>query len=161
MRYTIWLILALIFLACNNEDATVTDSPGDTILSEEDIVMPPAPLPWVAQYDTTKNEFFLKQQRTVSPDSISAENLIADLNAFWDQVELQFVKISNDTLYVAIPNSDYLGSQMGSAGAASYMASTTYNLTEIKGIQYVNYDMQTGDHVSPGTFSRKSFENFR
>ena len=161
MRYTIWMILALVFLACNNEDATVPDSPGDTILSEEDIVMPPAPLPWIAEYDTVKNEFFLKQQRTVSPDSVSAENLITDLNAFWDQVKLQFVKISNDTLYVAIPNSDYLGSQMGSAGATSYMASTTYNLTEIKGINYVNYDMPTGDHVSPGTFSRKSFENFR
>jgi hypothetical protein len=161
MRNITWLILAILFLSCNNDDAAAPGSPADTIMAEEDIVMPPAPLPWVAEYDTTKNEFFLKQQRTVSPDSVSAEKLINDLNAFWDQVKLQFVKISHDTLYVAIPNSDYLGSQMGSAGAASYMASTTYNLTEIKGIQYVNYDMPTGDHVSPGTFSRKSFENFR
>jgi hypothetical protein len=41
------------------------------------------------------------------------------------------------------------------------MASTTYNLTELKGIKYVNYNMQAGDHVSPGTYSRKSFENYR
>jgi hypothetical protein len=41
------------------------------------------------------------------------------------------------------------------------MASTTYSLTELKGIKYVNYTMQAGDHVSPGTYSRKSFENYR
>jgi hypothetical protein len=39
--------------------------------------------------------------------------------------------------------------------------STTYNLTELKGIKFVSYNMQAGDHVSPGTYSRKSFENYR
>ncbi len=79
----------------------------------------------------------------------------------WENVKLVLVKTSNDTLYVSIPDSEFLGQQMGSAGAQAYMASTTYNLTELKNIKYVNYDMEAGDHVSPGIYSRKSFENYR
>ena len=140
---------------------TVEEPASDTILNEEDIAMPRAPLPWVSDFDTVKNEFYLKQQRKVDSAAVSAESLIADLNAAWENVQLQFVKISNDTIYVAIPDSEVLGQQMGSAGAQAYMASTTYNLTELPGVTYVNYNMKAGDHASPGTFSRKSFENYQ
>ncbi len=161
MRNKLWLAGIFFFVACNNDASVENEASGDTIFSEEEIVMPPAPLPWVSEFDTVKNEFYLKQQRTVAPDSLTAESLISDLNASWENVKLQFVKISNDTIYVSIPESEFLGQQMGSAGAAAYLSSTTYNLTELKGIKYVNYNMKAGDHASPGTFSRKSFENYR
>lgn len=161
MRNTIWFLVLLLFVACTNED-TVVDSPGDTVITaEDDIILPPEPLPWISDFDTVKNEFFLRQQRQVNPDSLYAENIINDINAAWDGVKLQYVRTSNDTIYVSIPDNAFLGQQMGSAGAQSYMASTTYNLTELKGIRYVNYAMPVGDHVSPGTYSRKSFENYR
>ena len=76
-------------------------------------------------------------------------------------IKLVLIKTSNDTLYVSIPDSEFLGQRMGSAGAQAYMASTTYNLTELKNIKYVNFDMEAGDHASPGTYSRESFENYR
>jgi hypothetical protein len=150
----------IFFVACNN-NAPVNEPEGDSIITEEEISMPREPLPWVSDFDTVKNEFYLKQQRKVETGSVSAESIINDLNAAWDNVKLQFVKISNDTIYVSIPDSEILGQQMGSAGAQAYMASTTYNLTELPGIKFVNYDMKMGDHVSPGTFSRKSFENYQ
>lgn len=151
----------LIFISCNNEVEVEKENVEDTIMTDEISLFPPDRLLWISDFDTTKNEFYLKQQRTVSPDSLTATALINDLNAAWENVKLVLVKTSNDTLYVSIPDSEFLGQQMGSAGAQAYMASTTYNLTELKGIKYVNYNMQAGDHVSPGTFSRKSFENYR
>jgi hypothetical protein len=155
-------LLGIIFLmaACNN-DAPGEDKVVDTILSEEEAIPAPDRLLWVSDFDTVKNESYLRKQRTVNPDSLTAASLVADLNAAWENVKLVLVKTSNDTLYVSIPESEYLGQQMGSAGAQAYMASTTYNLTELKGINYVNYSMQPGDHASPGTYSRKSFENYR
>ena len=148
-------------LSCNNESPADKENVEDTIMTGDASLFAPDRLPWVSDFDTLKNEFYLKQQRTVNPDSLTAENLINNLNAAWENVKLVLVKTSNDTLYVSIPDSDFLGQQMGSAGAQAYMASTTYNLTELKSIRYVNYDMPAGDHVSPGTYSRKSFENYR
>lgn len=150
----------IFFLSCNNEAPVDNESVEDTVITE-DALFAPDRLLWVSEFDTTKNEFYLKRQRTVDPDSLTAANLINDLNAAWENVKLVLVKTSNDTLYVSIPDSEFLGQRMGSAGAQAYMASTTYNLTELKNIKYVNYNMQSGDHVSPGTYSRESFENYR
>lgn len=161
MKNKLWLVIMVIIAACNNEATVDSEESADTIVAQEEFELAPQPLPWVSDFDTVKNEFFLKQQRTVQTDSISVESLISDINAAWENVKLRFVRISNDTIYVSIPDSDYLGQQMGSAGSAAYIASTTYNLTELKGVNYVYYDLKTGDHISPGTFSRKSFENYR
>jgi hypothetical protein len=158
------LILAIIFIvSCNNEAPSDNKNAEDSLLTDTEVSLSSAErlLPWVSDFDTIKNEFYLKQQRKVNPDSLTAAILVNDLNAEWENIKLVLVKASNDTLYVSIPDSDFLGQQMGSAGAQAYMASTTYNLTELKGIKYVNYNMQAGDHVSPGTYSRKSFENYR
>lgn len=160
MRNNLLIFGILLILSCNNDAPAEKENIEDTILIGSDASTRRL-LPWISDFDTIKNEFYLKQQRTVNPDSLTAENLIADLNAEWENIKLVLVKTSNDTLYVSIPDSDFLGQQMGSAGAQAYMASTTYNLTELKGIKYVNYNMQAGDHVSPGTYSRKSFENYR
>ena len=163
MRNNLLLPGILFILSCNNEAPSDNKNAEDSILTDSEISLssPDRLLPWVSDFDTIKNEFYLKQQRKVNPDSLTAASLVNDLNAEWENIKLVLVKASNDTLYVSIPDSDFLGQQMGSAGAQAYMASTTYNLTELKGIKYVNYDMQVGDHVSPGTYSRKSFENYR
>ncbi|MFC0773097.1 hypothetical protein [Terrimonas alba] len=158
----ILLYTGMVFLlACNNEGSE-REIPSDTVIvAEETPASAPDRLLWISDYDTVKNQFYLKQQRTINADTLTAASLINDLNAAWENVKLVFVKTSNDTLYVAIPDSKFLGQQMGSAGAQAYMASTTFSLTELKGIRYVNYDMPSGDHISAGTFSRKDFENYR
>ncbi|MGZ8542169.1 MAG: hypothetical protein ACXWV6_16070 [Chitinophagaceae bacterium] len=162
MRKHLLIIGICLFISCNNETAVEKENMKDTILAEDDsALLSPGLLPWVPDYDTIKNEFYLKQQGKVDPGSLTVTDLIDDLNAEWENIKLVFVKSSNDTLYVSIPDSEYLGQQMGSAGAQAYLASTTYNLTELKGIKYINYNMQSGDHVAPGIYSRKTFENYR
>jgi hypothetical protein len=162
MRNKLWIAGILFFIACNNNDATTDSDNEDTVVADDGAnLAPPDRLIWISDFDTVTGEFYLKQQRTINTDTLNPATMINDLNAAWDDIKLVLVKVSGDTLYVSIPDSEYLGQQMGSAGAQSYMASTTYNLTELKGIKYITYDMQPGDHASPGTFSRKSFENYR
>jgi len=94
-------------------------------------------------------------------DTMSAKNLIQIINANYDSIYLDYVKISHDTVYVHIPHSEMLTERIGSTGADMYMASTTWSLTELKNIKYVNYDFEEGDHASPGVYSRNNFKNFQ
>lgn len=160
MQKTIFLLLSLaVIIACNNNASTENPS-EDSLLSEEEL-MPEERLAWITVYDSLKNSYVLQQQRQVNADKLTPEALISDINATWENVKLEFRKISHDTLYVAIPQSDYLTQQMGSAGSSEYFATTTYNLTELKGIRFVHYDFKEGDHAQPGTYSRDSFKEFR
>jgi hypothetical protein len=163
IKYRVILLSSFItfLLSCNNSnDKSTVDLPEDSIEVVEDL-SPEERLIWISDYDTAKGEFFLKQQRTVNTDTLKAENVITDINAAWENIKLVYQKISNDTLYVAIPESDYLTQRMGSTGASGYMAAATYSLTEIKGVKFVHYNFEEGDHLSPGTFSRDDFKNFR
>ena len=160
MQKTILLLLSLsVLIACNNNAST--DKPADdTLLAEEELI-PEERLAWITVYDSVKNNYVLKQQRQVNAETLAPEAVISDINATWEHVKLEFKKISNDTLYVAIPQSDYLTQQMGSAGSSEYFATSTYNLTELKGIRFVNYDFKQGDHAQPGTYSRNNFKEFQ
>ncbi len=163
MRFTTLLLLAgiTIFFSCKN-DSSPKDTEEDTLAGEETIILTPEERPlWVADYDTAKHEFYLKQQRQVNADTLKAENLLADINAAWPEIRLAFKKISRDTLYITIPESEFLTQRMGSSGSTAYIAGVTYTLTELKGIRYVNYDFEEGEHFTPGTYSRDDFKDFR
>lgn len=155
------LLLAGIFLlfSCNNTSDTPT-SDKDSLDDEEMVLELEERLIWVTGYDTTKAEFFLKQQRQINADSLKPEDIIQTVNEAWQDVKMVFRKISHDTLYVAIPQSEFLTGRMGSSGATEYLVSATYNLTEIKNIRYVNYDFKEGDHLTPGTYTRNDFKDF-
>jgi hypothetical protein len=155
------LFIAVLFLfACNNDnsDKEIVD---DTTAVEEEILSPEEKLLWIADYDTVKAEFFMRQQRKIAIDSLAPIDIINDINGAWENIKLQFEKTSNDTIYVSIPNSVHLTERMGSSGAAGYIASATYSLTELKGIRFVNYKFKEGDHLAPGTYSRESFKDFK
>lgn len=160
MQKTILLILSLsIIVACNNNAST--DKPEGDSLTAEELMAPEERISWVTVYDSIKNSYILKQQRQTDAAVLTPESVISDINATTENVKLEFRKTSNDTLYVAIPASDYLTQQMGSAGSSEYFATATFNLTELKGIRFVNYDFKAGDHAQPGTYGRNSFKDFQ
>ena len=165
MRNILLLSALVLLFSCNNESSTDQASNEDTIYLKTDTITSSLEAPvkitnlvWSASYDSARQKVVLKRQRTINPDTLTAEKLITDINNAWDDVKLQFKKVSHDTLYVAIPQSEVLTQQMGSSGAYSYISSTTYTLTELKNIHFVNYDFQEGDHLSPGTMKRKDFQ---
>ncbi|HET9429906.1 MAG TPA: hypothetical protein VFO70_01960 [Chitinophagaceae bacterium] len=159
MNKILSLVIALGFLSCNNE-ASKEDVTEDTII-EEAFLSPQDKLLWISDFDTMTGDFVLKHQRQLPAEEIGVQSLIDDINAAWENIRLEFRKLSGDTIYVAIPDSKYLTQQMGSAGAGGYIASVTFNLTELKNIRFVNYDFEEGDHLAPGTFSREDFKNYR
>ena len=95
----------------------------------------------------------------VNPDTLTPEKLIYLINKYRVQgkIILDFVKVSRDTIYVAIKESTYLTQNMGTTGADDYISTTVYTLTELKNIKYVSFNFSEGDHARPGTYSRQYY----
>ncbi len=129
----------------------VSDAEADTAL-----VIKNAPSVWSADFEEATNTYKIHKPVNSRLDTLSAKNLVSLVNR--DSIHVDFIKTSHDTLYVSIPNSEYLTQRIGSTGAENFMATTTFTLTEMKGIKYVNYKFQEGDHASPGVYSRKDFK---
>ncbi len=161
------LLSLLVFLfSCNNQDSNDDVAAGDTTFINVESANPSIENPvqfknlvWLPVFDSVKGDVVLKQQRKVSPDTLTADKLIKEINASWEGIKLEFRKISHDTIYVAIPESSVLTQQMGSSGAYSYVSSTTFILTELQHIKFVNYNFVEGDHLAPGTMKRADFKN--
>jgi hypothetical protein len=156
----------LFLFSCNNPGADNEAASADTsfieqdsaLVSNEENPMQFKNLVWVGVFDSAKQDIELKQQRLVNPDTLTATKLISEINAAWDGIKLEFRKISNDTLYVAIPKALYLHNKWEAAEHTVIIASTTFTLTELKQIKFVTYDFEEGDHLSPGTMKRSDFK---
>jgi hypothetical protein len=163
----LFILSGLVFIfSCNsntqNDEVVTTDSSyiiTDTSSTGIENPVQFKNLIWLPVFDSTGGDILLKQQRPVNADTLTAEKLIKEINGSWDAIKLEFRKISNDTLYVAIPESTMLTQQMGSSGANGYMYSTTFILTELPHVKFVNFDFLEGDHLAPGTYKRGDFSN--
>jgi hypothetical protein len=165
MRSLLIVFLLLFLFSCNNTADDYTTETKDSIFIQSDSTNGNIEFPgklknliWLPIFDSGSNDILMKQQRKVNSDTLTANKLIEEINASWNGIELVFRRISNDTIYVSIPASDVLTKQIGSSGAYSYISSTTYSLTELKNIQFVNYDFEEGDHLGPGTMKRTDFK---
>lgn len=166
MRNTFFLLMSIFLFSCNsnnsNEDIGTADTTFVTAEAPKSSFENPVPfknLVWSAVFDSAKGKVVLKQQRPVNADTLTADKLIKEINNSWEGIKLEFRKISHDTIYVAIPQSTVLTQEIGNSGAYSYMSSTTFILTELKNIKFVNYDFLEGDHSAPGTLKRADFKN--
>ena len=167
-------IIAGLFLSaligCSTNSTKEKDEPelviADTVYekvndAETDTasVIKNAPSIWSADFEEATNTYKIHKPVNSKLDTLSAQNLVALVN--WDSIHVDFIKISHDTMHVSIPNSKYLTQRIGSSGAENFMATTTFTLTEMKGIKYVNYKFTEGDHASPGVYSRKDFKDLQ
>ena len=115
---------------------------------------------WSSEWSTKKG-LLMKKTTPITEDSLTPFGLIQKLNNLYPEIRLGFIKISNDSIFVAIKKSKYLTQQMGSSGAEAYLAEVTYNLTELKDINFVDMRFTEGDHASPGTYTRTDFVQVR
>ena len=174
MKLVLFLIsssVILFLLSCNsgdkksNEndttDVEIADTVHDNSISPTDdsiLYVKNKSLLWNIDEDSG---YKLQKPKVSGIDTMTVQHIISLLNNNYDSIYLDYIKTSHDTVYVHIPNSEMLTERIGSTGAQMYMASTTYSLTELKGIKYVNYYFNEGDHASPGVYSRNSFKNFK
>ena len=111
---------------------------------------------WAADF-SGKTGFAMIRSRPIPADSLSAEKILQTLNETYPDIKLSFVRMSGDSLFIKTADGNYLANQSGSTGAESYLAEVTYNLTEIKGVNFVHIAFLKGNHASPGTYSRTDF----
>jgi hypothetical protein len=150
-NFKILLLVTLVFVSCNN----VSNENGTE--NNANVQQPVAPplfdsiTTWQFDSDT---DVPVKSGKKYF-DSLTAEKLVSFTST--DKVKLEFVKISQDTIFVRIKDSEFLSQRMGTTGARSFLSVATYMLTELKGIHYVNFDFTEGDHAVPGTYKRGEF----
>lgn len=149
------LILAIMLLIaackCNNDksDPTASDT---TILVIPDTLL---------VYEVNTESKTMKRFTEVPDSAFTATRVINGLNDKYSNIQLQFIKQSNDTLYISIPDNEFLGERMGSTGAASWFQDAVLNLTGVPGINYVNMGMEKRSHASPGVFSKENVKDFK
>ena len=160
-------IILFSFISCSS-NSTEQETPGveiaDTVFessnnsgSDSSLVIRNEPNIWSADFEKTTNSYKIHKPANSRLDTLSATGLVSLVDR--DSIKVNFIKTSHDTIYLSIPNSEYLTQRIGSTGAENFLATTTFTLTEMRGIKYVNFKFTEGDHASPGVYSRNSFKN--
>ena len=156
------LTILLVIFSCNTEQSGNNDNDDSVDLSEieseSSVVYDTSEAIWGFVLNQETEEFELKQLRSVDRNKLTGESIEKIINKSWPRIELKFIKISNDTAFISIPDSRAMTQQMGSAGAKSFMVSTTYSFTELPGIEFVSFDFEEGDHAVPGVYNRNSWD---
>ena len=153
-----FLIIVTVVSSCGNNKA---DEPA----AEEDTAIAPTHFIWQSTLNDSTGKLELVPLQPLASDSLQPEAVITGINkineetGYYSKVELVFLKTSTDTIYLKIPEANYLTQQMGSTGPRLFFAGVVYTLTGIPGINYVNFDFEEGDHAGPGTYSRLSFKD--
>lgn len=164
MKNIILLAVITAIISCNgNKDKETNISPkieeaadSSTTMQSNTIIEESKLYIWKADYDYTKI-----QNSSIQPSQINADSLIKGLNGLYENVLLQKEKISGDTIYTYITNSEYLTNQMGSTGAEVYIADAVLNLAEVPGVKYVSIKMKEGSHAQSGVWTKQNFEKYK
>lgn len=144
-------LICLLLISCGSNKA---DEP---IIEEDSLAA--VTYAWQASLNDSTGKLEMKKAEAAGLDSLSTASIIDYINKSDSSIHLDIIKTSNDTVYLKIPDAHYLTQQMGSTGPTLYLAGVVYNLTEIPGLHYVNFNFEEGDHASPGTFNRDSFKD--
>lgn len=161
---------AFFFSACNsNQNDTVKTPPeaetSDTVTTIENNTdsmktIVNRSMIWSVQ-PQGKNKEKLQAPDSIQLKTYSYSQLINLLNQNYPEIQMNFKKISHDTIYVKIPDSQNLTNQIGDTGAENFLASATFTLTELPNIHFVNIEMKSGDHAERGVYSRDDFKSLR
>lgn len=163
----VFIICSLFSCNSNNDqkeearNETVTDTLSSAVSSSDSMqTITNRSLIWSVDEESPGVDK-LRKPETANLDTFSSTHLIGLINKSFPDIHIDLVKISHDTMYIKIPDSKRLTQEIGDTGAENYMASTTYTLTELKNIKFINFMFTSGDHAEPGVYSRKDFGRLR
>ncbi len=170
MRYLSSVILLLMFFSCGTGNETVENSKSykensvalsDTskinkLISSVAISFKVEPKDTIHLWEFDYGKDLPLLSNEVYTDTVTPEKLVEFVS--FPDISLKLIRISHDTLFVEIKNSNVLTQQMGTTGAHAFMSTTTFILTELDGINYVDYYFPEGDHARPGTYSRRYYD---
>lgn len=148
MRFTIIILMALGLASCSDDDKMTDDTGyiiGDTVLA----------------WETNADSMIMKRDSTVPDTAITMTRTINGLNGKYPEVHIVFLRQSNDTAYTEVPDADYLGNQMGSAGALAWFADAVINITSVPGINYVSFKMDMQSHAASAVIGRDKYNDWK
>ena len=148
MRYTIIVLMALGLASCSDGDKRTDETGyiiGDTVLA----------------WDINVDSMIMKRDSTVPDTAITITRIINGLNGKYPEVHIDFLRQSNDTAYTRVPDADYLGNQMGSAGAMAWFADAVINITSVPGINYVSFEMDMQSHAASAIIGREKYNDWK
>lgn len=145
------LVFIMIFISsCKNKDQQV--------VNDSDIyATPDTILAWKINADS----MILTRDISIPDSIVTIQRIINGLNAKYPAVQIIFVKQSDDTVYIAVPDAAYLGEQMGNAGAAEWYADAVINLTSVPGIDFVSFQMDLHSHASSGVIGSNQYYKWK
>jgi hypothetical protein len=91
---------------------------------------------------------------------LNADSIISGLNQRNENIKLEKIRQTGDTLFLRIKDAEFLNTEMGTSGAQQYFCDVILNLTEVKGINFVYFDFIEGDHASPGLYGKDLVADF-
>jgi hypothetical protein len=148
MRFIFLAAVVFLLATCTNNDREILEpeiSVGDTILV----------------WETNADSMIMVRDRTVPDSAITINRIINGLNEKYPEIHIDLVKRSGDTAYIDIPNGEYLGNQMGSAGASAWFADATINITSVSGINYVSFRMDIFSHAGSTVIGSNEYKNWK
>ena len=161
MKRISFLVLAITFIvSCKTKQSekqvSNIDTANFTTKTDTSNIKSDSHFFWTSELDQEKG-LVMKRTTPISIDLLTVAYMINMLNELYPEVKLIFIKRSNDSIFIKIPDNTYLTRQMGTSGAEAYLSEVIYNLTEINGINFVQVRFKKGDHATPGTYSRTDF----
>lgn len=155
-----FIILSMIVISCNSkkeeEKPVFADSANVIIKTDSASVKTDTHYFWISALEAGKG-LVMKKDSPIPSDSLSSDLMIGRLNSLYPEIKLEFLKTSGDSIFLKISKSNYLTQKMGTSGAEAYLGEVTYNLTELRNVNFVDIRFKEGDHASPGTYSRVDF----
>ena len=103
------------------------------------------------------------RQRLFKPDdSIPIpEPLINGIHQTWPEAGVYIKGQRVDTLIIGLKNESWLTDQIGNEGAESFLSFAAMNLLEMKGINYIYFDLLPGMHAGVDTWGDDDFADWK
>jgi hypothetical protein len=108
-----------------------------------------------------KKLFIPVQNPSSNQDSITVEETIKLINEkkFFRKIQLKLTRVSNDTIYIEIPEAEFLTEKIGNDLAQDFLSTTTFILTDFEKINFVNLEFKSKSQIKAGVYNRDYFYN--
>jgi hypothetical protein len=154
--FILFFFVSIVFVSCTS-DRKAKDQTDKVNNENPEIIND---IPFTAVLDSVTQKYTLKKSPLIDDFDLDSINVLEAINRKYPENTLVWKTQRNDTAYVSIPDATYLTQQSGTMGAQVFLAESTYSITEIPGINVVNFDFKIGDHATPGFYKREDF-NFK
>lgn len=168
MRLIKLLTVIFLFSSCGNNSDINTDDIDSSRIADTTFTAIAAPdstyevvnANGYYVWDVDADRKTIKRNPAVPEKEANIDSVINGLNRQYENIILEKIGMKKDTLKLKIADSDYLTNQIGSSGAAQYIAQAVINLTSVPAVKYVHIDFEMGSHAAPDTWSRKDFPGY-